>query len=166
MDRLRRQHLRRLSRGVPAVTTPVRLQLRRTKGFRLQEHSEAVNGLPARRVTRPGLFGNIFKVTGTNPASDAVKSFRRFLRTWSDAQIMRSARDEDGNSHPAGGVALIVHRNHIRACLWQLRGHNLACFCGLDQPCHADVLIDILVTTDLPKRWKAKYPRLCEEVAP
>jgi len=146
------------------MTTAARLQLRRTKGFRLQEHSEAVNGLPARKVTRPGLFGNIFKVTDTNPASDAVKSFRRFLRTWSDAQIMRSARDEAGSSHPLAGVGLIVHRNHIRARLWQLRGHNLACFCGLDQPCHADVYLDILAT-DWPERWKAKYPAICEEVA-
>ena len=25
----------------------------------------------------------------------------------------------------------------------ELRGKNLACFCPLDQPCHADVLIEI-----------------------
>jgi len=145
------------------MTTSVRLQHRRAKSFRLQEHSRAVNGLPARLVTRPGLFGNIFKVTATNPPSEAVKSFRRYLRTWSDAQIVRSARDEDGRPDPLAGVGLIVHRNHIRARIWQLRGHNLACFCGLDQPCHANVYLDILAT-DLPERWKAKYPALCEEV--
>ncbi len=145
------------------MTTPARLQLRRTKGFRLQEHSEAVNGLPARKVTRPGLFGNIFKVTDTTPAKEAVRSFRRFLRTWSDAQIMRSVRVETGSGHPLAGVGLIVHRNHVRARLWQLRGHNLACFCRLDQPCHVDVYLDILAT-DWPERWKAKYPALCEEI--
>jgi len=25
----------------------------------------------------------------------------------------------------------------------ELKGYNLACFCGLDQPCHGDVLLDI-----------------------
>lgn len=25
----------------------------------------------------------------------------------------------------------------------ELRGKNLACFCSLDQPCHADVLLEI-----------------------
>lgn len=25
----------------------------------------------------------------------------------------------------------------------ELRGKNLACFCALDQPCHADVLLEI-----------------------
>jgi hypothetical protein len=25
----------------------------------------------------------------------------------------------------------------------ELRGKNLACFCPLDQPCHADVLLEI-----------------------
>jgi hypothetical protein len=25
----------------------------------------------------------------------------------------------------------------------KLRGHDLACFCELDEPCHADVLIEI-----------------------
>lgn len=25
----------------------------------------------------------------------------------------------------------------------QLRGHDLACWCPLDQPCHADVLLEL-----------------------
>ncbi|MGC7247308.1 DUF4326 domain-containing protein, partial [Mycobacteroides abscessus] len=25
----------------------------------------------------------------------------------------------------------------------ELRGHDLACWCPLDQPCHADVLLEI-----------------------
>jgi len=28
----------------------------------------------------------------------------------------------------------------VRACL---RGKNLACWCALDQPCHADVLLEM-----------------------
>lgn len=32
---------------------------------------------------------------------------------------------------------------HLRAALPELRGKNLACFCSLDSPCHADVLLDL-----------------------
>ncbi len=36
------------------------------------------------------------------------------------------------------GMVLIKGRD-----LEQLRGKNLACYCPLDQPCHADVLLDL-----------------------
>lgn len=38
-------------------------------------------------------------------------------------------------------VELTKQRN--RAPRAELRGKNLACFCPLDQPCHADVLLEI-----------------------
>lgn len=31
----------------------------------------------------------------------------------------------------------------VRMEIEQLRGKNLACWCGLDQPCHADVLLEL-----------------------
>jgi uncharacterized protein DUF4326 len=34
------------------------------------------------------------------------------------------------------------HNRHMQG-LEQLRGKNLACWCPLDQPCHADVLLEI-----------------------
>jgi Domain of unknown function (DUF4326) len=37
---------------------PVRLQLSRAKGFNLQAHSRAINGLPAARVDRATRWGN------------------------------------------------------------------------------------------------------------
>lgn len=33
-------------------------------------------------------------------------------------------------------------REHLLANLSELRGKNLACWCRLDQPCHADVLLE------------------------
>lgn len=38
------------------MTAPVRLQLSRKKGFDLQAHSSAVNGLPAVNVARPTMW--------------------------------------------------------------------------------------------------------------
>ena len=35
------------------MSRPVRLRLSRAKGFNLQEHSQAVNGLPAVNCARP-----------------------------------------------------------------------------------------------------------------
>lgn len=41
---------------------PQRLVLSRKAGFNLQATSMALNGLPARRVTRPGPWGNPFSI--------------------------------------------------------------------------------------------------------
>jgi hypothetical protein len=44
------------------MTTPKRIQRKRVKGFDLQATSRVLNGLHAVSVTRPGQFGNPFKV--------------------------------------------------------------------------------------------------------
>ena len=41
---------------------PVRMQVSRKAGFNLQDASQAINGLPARLVTRPGPWGNPFSI--------------------------------------------------------------------------------------------------------
>lgn len=147
------------------MTTPIRLQLSRRKGYSLQSASIAANGLPAHRVTRPGLFGNPFAVTAGRDTASAVRAFRGFLRTWSESAIADGTRFEDGTEAPVAGIGMIVLRNRIRANIWRLRGHNLACFCAPGTPCHADIYL-ALMATDWPERWKARYPKLCEEVRP
>lgn len=102
---------------------PQRIQRKRTKGWRLPPNTVS--------VTRIGPFGNPFVVTdkvapgksvggsyiAVPTAEDAVECFRIFLhepeQTW--------------------------RLEKIKA----LRGVSLACFCLLDQPCHADVLLEI-----------------------
>lgn len=54
------------------IAPPVRVQLRRTKGWRLPENTVV--------VARPGRWGNPFKVTAKRPADEAVDDFRLFLR--------------------------------------------------------------------------------------
>jgi hypothetical protein len=133
-----------------------RLHLSRRRGFDLQATSLALNGLPARLVTRPGLFGNPFAT---------ARTFRRFLRRMSAAEIMRAIQYEDGEPALVEGMGFIILRNRIRANIWHLRGHNLACWCKPDAACHADVYLDLLAT-DWPERWKRQYPAICEEVKP
>lgn len=60
-----------------------------------------------------------------------------------------------GNPHQWGGRDLQVRlfRQMIDGNVWstpykqeikdELRGKDLACWCSLDQPCHADVLLEI-----------------------
>lgn len=71
------------------------------------------------KVTRPGKWGNPFDVPRCGTAAECVEQYRKMV---------------DGNrwTHP--------NRREIQE---QLRGKNLACFCKLDAPCHADVLLEI-----------------------
>lgn len=85
---------------------PVRIQLQRTKGWRMPPNTVW--------VARPSRWGNPFKVTAKRTAAEAVELFRREMPEFT----REAARIE-------------------------LAGKNLACFCRLDQPCHADVLIEI-----------------------
>lgn len=117
------------------MTDPVRLRLSRAKGFDLQAHSLAMNGLAALHVARPTKWGN----------------------PWSIRQDRSGAWLVDGPGAPIGGLqcgneegARLVAVKAVRMlfepkpeALAKLRGKNLACWCKLDAPCHADVLIEI-----------------------
>ena len=101
---------------------PERVQLRRTKGWRMPPNTVKVD-----RTTR---WGNPFTVgmrLRTHPelpiavlfsAQDCVDAYRTFL------------------GHEIG-------RRFCLSVIAELRGRNLACWCPLDQPCHADVLLEI-----------------------
>lgn len=117
------------------MTKPVRLRLSRAKGFDLQAHSLAVNGLPAVNVARPTGFGNPF----VGEPTAAVDAYRQWLKGHCSVSV--------GPDHPIKRMAFIpayVTPANIRAALSELRGKNLACWCALDgRPCHADVLLDL-----------------------
>jgi ribosomal protein L34 len=100
---------------------PVRIQRKRTKGFNLQAASP--NGLAVVSVCRPGKWGNPHPVLAKGCEILAVKLFEQDL-------ISRIILDKQGKP--------------LIDSISELRGKNLACFCGLDQPCHADVLLNLL----------------------
>lgn len=99
------------------MASPVRLQLSRAKGFKLQDASLAANGLPAVNVARPSRWGNPYRV-GTPGIPDAATAVR----------LYRVAA-----AHPY--TAQIVRK--------ELAGKNLACWCATGEPCHADVLLEL-----------------------
>jgi hypothetical protein len=113
------------------MTTPVRLQLARRKGFDLQEHSRSVNGLEAVHVARPGPWGNPFVVGRHGDASYCVDLYRALL-----AGLLRVGADPDVK-------ALEQVCAYVGAHLGDLKGKNLACWCKPGAPCHADVLLTL-----------------------
>lgn len=102
------------------MTAPARIQLSRKKGFNLQAASLALNGLPAIVVARPTRWGNPYQ------AGDDGDGDRAMLAKLYGAYVRRAEQRE---------LKLAI-REH-------LAGHNLACWCPLDGPCHADVLLEL-----------------------
>ena len=125
------------------MTIPVRLKLSRTKGFNLQAHSLAVNGLSAVNVARPGKWGNWFRIGETacgcrTPGECGHSAFR-----------VDSAKAAVGAFRSVVEDRLNLFPQKTRAWLEPLRGKNLACWCPLGEGvhCHADVLLELANTT-------------------
>ncbi|MEO1989662.1 MAG: DUF4326 domain-containing protein [Martelella sp.] len=117
------------------MTTPVRLRLSRAKGFNLQRHSLAKNGLPAIVVARPGLFGNPFVVGRHGDAAQCVDYFKRIM---AGEVVERGLYDIKPDA-----LAQVTAAVRCGERLTELKGFNLACWCRLDAPCHADALLKL-----------------------
>lgn len=76
-------------------------------------------------VCRPGKFGNPFLVTEGRTPAEAVLAFR----TWLTVDEC-TAELPDRKKRLLDGIA-------------ELAGKDLACYCPLGSPCHADVLLDL-----------------------
>ncbi|MDP3740325.1 MAG: DUF4326 domain-containing protein [Hyphomonadaceae bacterium] len=107
----------------PAASGPSRVQLSRKAGWRMPANTI--------KVTRPGKWGNPYKVgSWVRPYSEGLP---KQLRTVAEVVTY---------------FGLLANHTHIGMNLREkarreLRGKNLACWCPLDQPCHADVLLEI-----------------------
>lgn len=114
---------------------PERVQLKRTKGWRMPENTI--------KVTRPGKWGNPFIV---NPrVKPGGKSGASYICVPTAADAVACYREMFNYE---GETA-----DKLRSMLPELRGKNLACFCKLVEPCHADVLLDLanVPPTPLPQ---------------
>ncbi|MDP1730229.1 MAG: DUF4326 domain-containing protein [Devosia sp.] len=113
---------------------PRRIQLSRRRGFDLQATSRSLNGLPARRVTRPGKWGNPFTI-------DEIAARYGLDRDAAQARAVDlCGRWLVGALDPALSPGTPPDRETIRA---ELGGRNLACWCKAGTPCHADALIEL-----------------------
>jgi Domain of unknown function (DUF4326) len=119
------------------MTTPTRLQLSRKKGFNLQEWSRATNGLACVVVARPTKWGNPFIAMGDWDRRMAVIMFKACM-TLELPIAIKGLRDSGFSEKIVAPVRALRGQD-----LTALRGKNLACWCALDQPCHADVLLEL-----------------------
>jgi hypothetical protein len=138
--------------GHPAA--PMRVQRKRTKGWRMPPNT--VN------VTRPGKWGNPFNFSASGNCWNAialgcrgdakgrreaaVKAFEQWVsdprgrvKEW-DFGVVMECKGKTLQLGPRATAGIAPSCEEIREAL---RGKNLACFCPLDQPCHADVLLRI-----------------------
>ncbi|MFA5712000.1 DUF4326 domain-containing protein [Mycolicibacterium sp.] len=138
---------------------PRRIQRRRTKGWRMPAGAVYVG--------RPSKWGNPFAV-GT--VIDRVAMGRRSV-----AEIAISSPEQaaeafrqwlDGKPLLAGGHNLAPLPPTAAEIKTALRGRDLACWCPLDQPCHADVLLTL--ANPCPDGWCPDHdsPRACPEHGP
>ena len=95
---------------------PERIQRKRTRGWKMPENTVYVG--------RPTIWGNGNRAEVIGAAL-AVEMFRRDLE--------RGAAGWPGIGKPL--TVEMIQR--------ELRGKNLACWCPLSSPCHADVLLEI-----------------------
>ena len=118
------------SRSKGEDVAPVRVQLRRTKGWRMPANTVS--------VARPGKYGNPFKILNEEGWP---------LIVWKDGSGCYNSQTEPftaWDTVQAEAVALFRERAvDGLPSLAPLRGKNLACWCALDQPCHADVLLEL-----------------------
>ena len=97
---------------------PKRIQRSRAKGWRMPENTVYVG--------RPTKWGNFYKIGDPYPYVDEVNitpelAVFLFESLWQGIAIERGYRPDEW--------------------LAELRGKDLACWCPLDKPCHADLLL-------------------------
>jgi hypothetical protein len=93
---------------------PKRIQLRRTAGWRKPDGAVVVT-----RGSGSRPFANPYQGNGANPHhAYLVQLYRAYLARPEQAELVKRIRRE-------------------------LRGKDLCCWCALDEPCHADVLLEI-----------------------
>ena len=114
---------------------PIRVQLRRTKGWRMPPNTKS--------VTRPGRFGNPFFVGGYHKIGGGSGGFA-YLTCCHPEYADASFRHVYNNEQAVGMFREYRAKYPLPQCdALALRGKNLACWCPLDQPCHADVLLEL-----------------------
>lgn len=124
---------------------PERIQQRRTKGWRKPENTVS--------VARPGRYGNPFRIGHTYAVVDSTGVIVDFAK-WRHLYIYDSSEAVDAFAKWVAGRIQIVsfHRAIYQEDIRELRGKNLMCFCPLDQPCHADVLLELANRTPDDRR--------------
>ncbi len=135
---------------------PRRIQRKRSKGWKMPPNTVS--------VTRPGKWGNPFDFRSSDCCwlalsygcrgdrlgrqEASVKAFREWIEPPTKGKkLVRMERGirlgDDEKNFQIGPRFVVGPPPTIDAVRTELRGKNLACFCPLTHPCHADVLLEL-----------------------
>lgn len=109
---------------------PVRIQLSREKGWKMPPNTA--------KVDRTTHWGNPFRI-GERPD-------RKLLARWMwklSPRGMSHITQSDSEAVKLFSNCIAFDDASFHLARKELRGKNLACWCALDRPCHADVLLDL-----------------------
>ena len=121
-----------VDRATPGAIMPRRHQRSRAKGSRLLEG--------VKYVGRPGKFGNEWEVAQERAYGSRLWKVRRVHRG-SFVYLGSFATREEANRAAVDGYWLAKPAGFIDVVRAELAGLDLACWCGLSLPCHADLLL-------------------------
>jgi hypothetical protein len=120
---------------------PIRVQRSRKKGSKLPPNTVC--------VTRGTKYGNPFKVVklgyewGIYPFHPEYHRLYNTKREATLASIELYKKSLLNYTHGGSTKDMIIDLAVIESIQNDLKGKNLACFCKLDEPCHADFLLKI-----------------------
>lgn len=115
------------------MVIPHRVQRKRTRGFKLPSNTVS--------VTRGTKFGNPFKV------GESLKMVQDQIISYSDLTEAEIWDDVITQEIAVRLFKTYLHWTYTGRIIYEeakdLKGKNLACYCSLDKPCHADILLEI-----------------------
>jgi hypothetical protein len=116
------------------VSTPTRIQRKHTKGWRMPDGAVYVG--------RPSKYGNPY-VLDAWVSSKALPFFEFVVDTPATAVKLYARWIAVDPTVPLSGFNRHLQPPSLAEIRDELAGKDLACWCPLDQPCHADVLLRI-----------------------
>lgn len=112
---------------------PQRIQLSRKKGWRMPPNTVKVD-----RTTK---WGNPYPVEQFGLDLSLLLYRRTLQGYWTPDGVPKALLLQAYQAHNAFRTRLYAHAQDVART--ELRGKYLACWCPLDRPCHADVLLEI-----------------------
>lgn len=128
------------------MTAPQRIQLRRVKGWRKPAGAVV--------VARPTCWGNPFQVRPAASRKDGPKDMwgvwwaGTLLGRWDTRELAAADAVDRFRRAIIEQRARTVRAPTLREIRAELAGRDLACWCPLDRPCHADVLLVVANADD------------------
>lgn len=123
---------------------PIRIQRKRTKGWTMPENTVS--------VTRPGPYGNPFKIghhyKKYDPGAGIPRMGMRFIYT----EAFEGYQDKTYTTIKTVEESIEWYKwylstygeDFIKKIKEKLAGKNLMCWCRVGDPCHADLLLELV----------------------